>query len=1369
MPPAGFPRAPAGRGRAGGFSDMAQKVSEVIRAELLGIKARRKEVFELTDPLAPNRPLDGDDEDRRQTEARVEALDEHLVGLSFSGGGIRSGTFAVGFLQGLASLRLLRRLDYLSTVSGGGYAGAWLAAWLKREGDVRNVEKQLDPSNVEQAQADREHLPPFVDREGRTRARVVDEEPEPLRHLREYSSYMTPLAGPLTADTWTVIAIWSRNVAINLMMLLPLAMLLVLATRMVVNWYGSISPGAIDGDEVRAWIARGFFLLGVVVLFVGFGANACALAEFRTGGRGGRSFGTGDPNKRWGFVQPRGFARFIVYPLILASVLLTVPIRAIIWRAGGGAEQTFGAPHRSGGLLASLLNFFSDYAARNLGLLGVPNLLLHMSVFGLAMALCALFVNARNRTLLKESGAVRWRFVGSAFLAGAAAGVLFPLLEQLIKALNDAGRPDLLATIVPPLTLLIPVAATAVEVALLGREITEAEREWWSRLSASLMLAALLWLAATATILYVPMAFLAAPGWGRAALASGWIGSTILGALSGRLARPSKPGGGGSPLAAIAALAPPIFLAGFLGAVSLLVAYLVNMPGLDSPIPSEPGAAVGLYMKGVAGATFPVMLGWFLVFAALADLARKFVDVNLFSLHAMYANRLIRCYLGASRPEPAWGRRWQGTHDPSQASGAPGLSAPLPPDRNPNPVTGFDPDDDIPLFDLRINGRRGADRDYPGPQLLINTTLNLVGGADLAWRDRKGESFVLTPLHCGSKGVGFAEVRDTSAANLTLGRAVAISGAAVDPNMKYYQSAPLTAFLTLFNARLGYWMQNPRFAGWKAEGPRGPRYLFDELLGRTDSEGPFVHLSDGGHFENLGVYELVRRRCRYIVALDAGEDTDASDDNLAELIRLCRIDFGIRIQLDTDPLVESGPDNLARSHVVVGRVRYDDVDNGQIPGILVYVKISMTGDEPSDVRQYAGQNPPFPHQPTDLRQSFDEAQFESYRALGDHIARDVFSAAARKVRDERMWEASLDFDRPRDRAGYIRGNQRLFAALRGRWAAMPSNQDANYARTSRRWTEIHDEIRESPALRELSRELYPELAALHDPFRGEQARAELHKVAEMLQVMEETWLDLGLKKHHDLPMDRGWLNAFRRWSGTEAFRRLWPTLRPELRPDFIEFCEDHLHLGTAGPPRSERLATARPAAGSFEADAIRVLAEEFRREWPDEARPRGWRPSRGIEEAVARAGALGTRMTLAKPPIWLLAQAPSGAVSVIDSTEKFSCGIVLVREYLDGKTAYGRVPGVFELFAWVRRPHRSMGLGSRCLNPILDQLKADLGSARPAGQELTLRVRYPKPARGDDGDLELGMWLNFFALFDFRPVVPPKDEEWGETILEYKF
>ncbi|WP_435019955.1 patatin-like phospholipase family protein [Tundrisphaera sp. TA3] len=1392
--------------------------SKVIDEELENILKRRKHEFNLPDADQRHQGADpaaqaggGTDEDHRLAEVRLKALGDHLVGLSFSGGGIRSGTFAVGFLQGLAQVGFLRRIDYLSTVSGGGYAGSWLAAWLKRDGDPRNVERQLNPNRVEQAQADRALLPPLASG-GASRRRVVDEEPYPLLHLRRYSSYLTPRPGLLTADTWTVIAIWLRNVSVNLMMmLLPLAMMAVLIARIIVFAYGYVSQRAIDGDAAAIRIGVGLFVAGAICAGIALFRNAMALGEFRQPRQVG-VYRTGNTRTRSRFLV--SLRAGILFPLIAAAILVTIPLRAIIWKLGtllGGA--TDGERMTDSAIVA----FVSDYISANLGLLDPPNLVIHASILGALMATLAFVASIWYGIGLSfgRNGNARdlWKYTSTAFIAGASAGVLFPLLEVLTRHLNDAGQPDLAATIVPPLALLIIVAGLFVEVALLGRSITEAEREWWSRLGAVLLLASLIWAVAMASIFYLPAAFLAVGPIARAAVASGWLATLAFGNLSGRRPPPRK--GGGDVVATIAAIVPPIFLIGFLGAVSLLAASLVNMPDLALPGPNDDWTAAERYFQGVKGASFWTLIGWLIFALILFRLGTKHIDVNLFSLHGMYANRLVRCYIGASRPMANWAQRWSNLHDPAAGGGAPSLSgdgpltakklnrlkdlheeaARIDPEtpagrralaanlreqsrlslelvkesvqldgRDANPETGFDPADDIPLYDLGI-GRGANGRTYWGPQLLINTTLNLVAGEELAWRDRKGESFVLTPGYCGSKGVGYAKMDEDTRENLTLGRAITISGAAVDPNMSFYQSRSLTAFLTIFNARLGQWIQNPRFPHWKAGGPKFGDRLVSELMGSTDDKDAFIHLSDGGHFENMGVYELIRRRCRYIIAVDAGEDADASNDNLAQLTRLCRIDFGVRIELDTAPLFADGPNALSRTHAVVGRVHYEDVDTGQVPGIIVYVKISLTGDEPSDVLKYARKDRRFPHQPTDLRQSFTDEQFESYRALGDHIARVVFNDSIREIRDERYWSG------PEDLAEYLRGNQVLFSALRSRWASVPADHDARFMQSVAEWTRFQRDLRREPALARLSQDLYPELAPppawdVAKVRESKHQHAELLAVSQMLQLMENAWINLRLKGHGDLPMDHGWTNVFRRWSGSKSFRRLWPILRSDYSPDFIKFCEVQLHLGIAKAPCHA------PITKDLD-DDLKILFDEFRREWPtlpDSSQ-------RQLGAMIGRANQLTLKSgNPAKEfhPAWALFQGPSGPTSAADSRERILCGVILAAvptaEEMDARGKVARPPkpdDILELFAWIRRPYRSTGLCTRAFLPILDELKAGLKAKSP-GKSIALTTRYP---RWGEGDLGLAMWKSFFTLYDFKPLNKPEPDPDGIrwTILEHPF
>jgi hypothetical protein len=346
------------------------------------------------------------------------------------------------------------------------------------------------------------------------------------------------------------------------------------------------------------------------------------------------------------------------------------------------------------------------------------------------------------------------------------------------------------------------------------------------------------------------------------------------------------------------------------------------------------------------------------------------VDLNEFSMHYLYRNRLVRCYLGASHRE-----------------------------RVPNPFTGFDSHDDIPLADL------SAERGYDGPIPIFGAALNLVHGQDLAWQERKAESFVMTPKFCGFdvwfeqlprpgqgektdlEQFGYRPTDEFAYQNgLFLGTAMAISGAAASPNMGYLSSPALGFLMTVFNVRLGWWVGNPRHShAWKNAGPFiGLAYLLVELFGFTDDSRKYVYLSDGGHFDNLGIYELVKRRCRLILACDADADKNLSFDNLASVIRMCRSDMGIEITLRTDKIVASGTPPYSKWHCAIGEIQYKLSDPHAENGILIYLKSSLTSDEPTDVLNYKARYPDFPHQST-AEQWFTESQFESYRALGRHI------------------------------------------------------------------------------------------------------------------------------------------------------------------------------------------------------------------------------------------------------------------------------------------------------------------------------------------------------------------------------------------------
>jgi hypothetical protein len=281
-----------------------------------------------------------------------------------------------------------------------------------------------------------------------------------------------------------------------------------------------------------------------------------------------------------------------------------------------------------------------------------------------------------------------------------------------------------------------------------------------------------------------------------------------------------------------------------------------------------------------------------------------------------------------------------------------------------------------------------------------------VKGDRLSWQERKGSSFTFTPKYSGwqypttsgtSNGAQVPSFRTTNVyaypvigsddGGIGLGTAIAISGAAASPNMGY-QSSPALAFLmTVFNVRLGWWLGNPRGDRYKHSGPTaGLNYLLTELFGLTNDQRSYVYLSDGGHFENMAMYELVRRRTQLILVCDGEQDAALSFGGLANAIRKCRTDFGVEIDIDVSRIRKDATTGYSQQHCAVGTIHYPETLNGQaVTGTLIYVKASLTGDEPTDIVEYRARQSTFPHQTT-ADQFFDESQFESYRRLGYHIA-----------------------------------------------------------------------------------------------------------------------------------------------------------------------------------------------------------------------------------------------------------------------------------------------------------------------------------------------------------------------------------------------
>lgn len=280
------------------------------------------------------------------------------------------------------------------------------------------------------------------------------------------------------------------------------------------------------------------------------------------------------------------------------------------------------------------------------------------------------------------------------------------------------------------------------------------------------------------------------------------------------------------------------------------------------------------------------------------------------------------------------------------------------------------------------------------PYPLINCALNVPGSKDSSMQGRLTDFFLFSPAYCGSPLIGYAATQEWESVNrdLDIGTAMAISGAAASPQMGLLTRKRASFWLALLNVRLGYWIRRPKQGGWTLGRP-GILYLVKEMLGWMHERAPFLNLSDGGHIENLGVYELLRRRCKFIVAIDGEQDASMTFHGLTTLQRLAAIDLGVQLDIDLEDL-RLDDRGLSRSHFRFCRIRYPEGGRGSDDefGYLLYVKLSLTGNEGEFLRRYRLDEPAFPHHST-ADQFFDEAQFEAYRSLGEHIGNKLFQRA----------------------------------------------------------------------------------------------------------------------------------------------------------------------------------------------------------------------------------------------------------------------------------------------------------------------------------------------------------------------------------------
>lgn len=1008
-----------------------------------------------------SRPQRQDEQIPESTDPELnKALDRwKLFGLAFSGGGIRSATFNLGVIQALEEMGLLQYVDYLSTVSGGGYIGSWYLSCLK--------------------------------------ARLANGEPaRAIDHLRKFSRYLAPEAGLFSADTWTIAMVWLRNTLLLQATLVSLFAVLLLLPRYF-EWGFLHLPASWTTVAAAA-----LFTQAAIQTTYRLGRMKEADRNNSVEGDAGKA---GAPE----LVDGQATLQYaIVLPLLVAAACFC----SALWQAHGGKTLLWWA---SGAVavatyctaMFSLLRYVR-YRLKWIVGAGAIGVLCGGLFFGLSSMLASLYT--------------AWAVAGPATSGPWLAGLL--------------GAP----------ALLISLALTVVlQIGLLGRAIDDSRREWWSRLGAFLTIYSAAALALDAAALYGPLWVARLGNW-ASALSLGGLATTVGGLMAAR-SRDTSGVGKQTGKEWLAAIAPYVFIAGLLLAASTGVHYVLTrlQMGHFPAISDMPAlhwlmfdGSIGFQLDGSIGAVSGTLLEVTMASLGILALLAWRVDINEASMNPFYRNRLVRCYLGAARAAKQL--------------------------RRPNLFTGFDFADDYALGDLQTQ------YGYQGPVPIINSALNLTGADNAALEERRATSFFFTPYESGSArtGVGATDKTGKFERGIRLGTCVATSGAAASPNMGYHTSAPVAFLMTFFNVRLGLWMRNPLFPAAQQRARWGLWYLLKELFATASADDRYVYLSDGGHFENLGVYELVRRRCRYIIACDAEQDEKLVMEGLGGLVRKCRIDFNAEIEIDTSQIRKIDEKGRSAAHCAVGRIQYHNPD---AEGYLVYLKASLTGDEDSDILQYKAQNSAFPHESTG-DQFFTESQFESYRFLGDHIAHTAFQGAF-QTQPAGAPETALVASRNEI--------ENLMESVKAIWQPPSPYTERRFAHHAEELSRLWDEIRKGDAAFNLDRELFPGWNLDPGTQGHPSIRRGLYLCQTILQLMENVYLDLHLESEWEHPDNEGWRALFLHWAASPTLQEVYENSSGTYGGRFRQFCEKRLNLRKPDAPEPEpREKASKAAAGS---------------------------------------------------------------------------------------------------------------------------------------------------------------------------------------------
>ena len=918
--------------------------------------------------------------------------DVELFGVALSGGGIRSASFCLGALQALDQYGLIRRMDYLSTVSGGGYIGAsMVAAMSASAGTDATGDEPEDEAGAEWSRAARDEAAGEAARAGAAAFPFTSGTNQDVRdsvavgHIRDHSRFLAPRG---FGDILLSAAILLRGLAVNVLLLL--SVLVPLATVIIITNPTSAHLEHSIWVDIAQWFCPSW----------------------------DRQYG-----ERW-------FGQIVADPFVvtkaIAVLLATVLVAWALWRS---FVESFPSELRD-----DTLEHTSRWTrtARYLLVALLVAFLAELQPRIVAALIHFLVVDGE-----KSSGiSIKAAIASAMAVIAATATFRGTLIAWIQKALSSPTRGARLQAFFAQaafyaLGLALPLLIYGLFLLLVICGVKVIGKDGGGQ------------------YLFAPD-FLVAQNWWMLYILSGsmaaflilrWLFIRFIAGYTG----PGKLGGG-------------LRILWHRDAVKLIVfAIIPILAVLFMAALATRGEAQSWFGQNWWEIWFGprdevvVLVNYLVITAAIVALGVNFTE-NANGLHRLYRDRLSVAFrLG----NPTTGRSLK-LHQLGE--GAPYLlvNGTLNVRRPQKTMTDIDMArqggaDERKTAADRATSRRGStpsetvneglwtrserglkeatgrirnwvssppsSRQAKPTERVVQVPLPPLPHPDPAKRGRNAEFFVFSKHYVGSDSTGYVDSQAFAKVEpqLDLAAAVAISGAAVSSSMGRTSIGWLGPTLALLNLRLGFWLWNPKSLREKDE-PREPwepvplepaqssnsswddilrLYLFSEAFGRLRSDSSRIYITDGGHIDNIGLYQLLKRQCRLIIVIDAEADPGMNFGAFADVQRFARIDEGVLIFLDWWPVRTAA---LARSadrskqvprdseahkqHFAIGRIRYE---NGP-EGILLYIKATVTGDEPDYVLDYERRYPNFPHEATS-DQFFSEEQMEAYRVLGFHATR----------------------------------------------------------------------------------------------------------------------------------------------------------------------------------------------------------------------------------------------------------------------------------------------------------------------------------------------------------------------------------------------